>query len=156
MLIATCTCIYTKSWMRILNVSIQYVALYINTCLHTSTIITKSSSFTDRHTMVHHYASPCMCSTGICLTMWTKKLFCYKQNKKRKKMFDTGMKLKKEKKRKSRFIARLRSTLSRTCCSVCLSLWEIYTVYCSCSLYGTTIPDPELLRQFLLISIILS
>lgn len=61
-------------------------------------------------------------------------------------MFDTGMKLKKEKKRKSRFIARLRSTLSRTCCSVCLSLWEIYTVYCSCSLYGTMIPDPETLE----------
>lgn len=84
MLIATCTCIYTKSWMRILNVSIQYVALYINTCLHTSTIITKSSSFTDRHTMVHHYVSPCMCSTGISLTLWTKKLFCYKQNKNEK------------------------------------------------------------------------
>lgn len=96
MLIATCTCIYTKSWMRILNVSIQYVALYINTCLHTSMIITKSSSFTDRHTMVHHYVSPCMCSTGISLTLWTKKLFCYKQNKNEKKMFDTGMKLKKE------------------------------------------------------------
>lgn len=84
MLIATCTCIYTKSWMRILNVSIQYVALYINTCLHTSMIITKSSSFTDRHTMVHHYVSPCMCSTGISLTLWTKKLFCYKQNKNEK------------------------------------------------------------------------
>lgn len=147
MLIATCTCIYTKSWMRILNVSIQYVALFINTCWHTSTIITKSSSFTDRHTMVHHYVSPCMCSTGISLTLQKNCSAIYKT--KTKKMFDTGMKLKKEQKRKSRFIARLRSTLSRTCCCVCLSLWEIYTVYCSCSLYGTTIPDPELLRQFL-------
>lgn len=73
-------------------------------------------------------------------------MFCYKQNKNEKKMFDTGMKLKKEKKRKSRFIARLRSTLSRTCCSVCLSLCEFYTVYCSCSLYGTTIPDPGTLE----------
>lgn len=122
--------------------------------LHTSTIITKSSSFTDRHTMVHHYVSPCMCSTGIRLTLWTKKLFCYKQNKNEKNVRHWN-ELKKEK-RKSRFIARLRSTLSRTCCSVCLSLCEFYTVYCSCSLYGTTIPDPELLRQFLLISIILS
>lgn len=86
--------------MRILNVSIQYVALYINTCLHTSMIITKSSSFTDRHTMVHHYVSPCKCSTGISLTLWTKKLFCYKQNKNEKKMFETGMKLKKEKRKK--------------------------------------------------------
>lgn len=86
--------------MRILNVSIQHVALYINTYLHTSMIITKSSSFTDRHTMVHHYVSPCMCSTGISLTLWTKKLFCYKQNKNEKKMFDTGMKLKREKRKK--------------------------------------------------------
>lgn len=53
----------------IFNVSIQYVALNINTCLHTSMIITKSSSFTDRHTMVHYYVSPCMCSTGISLTL---------------------------------------------------------------------------------------
>lgn len=134
--------------MCILNVSIQYVALYINTWLHTSTIITKSSSFTDRHTMVHHYVSPCMCSTGISLTLWTKKLFCYIQNKNEKNVRHWN-EVKKRKKKKSRFIARLRSTLSRTCCSVCLSLWEIYTVYCSCSLYGTTIPDPELLRQFL-------
>lgn len=34
--------------------------------------------------MVHHYVSPCMCSTGISLTLWTKKLFCYKQNKNEK------------------------------------------------------------------------
>lgn len=34
--------------------------------------------------MVHHYVSPCMCSTGISLTLWTKKLFCYIQNKNEK------------------------------------------------------------------------
>lgn len=67
---------------RILNVSIQYAALhalYTSTCtLHTSTIITKSSCLTDRHTMVHHNGPPCMCSTGISYMFdyVNKKLFC--------------------------------------------------------------------------------
>lgn len=65
---------------RILNVSIQYAALhalYIN-MLHSSTIITKSSCLTDRHTMVHHNGPPCMCSTGISYMFdyVNKKLFC--------------------------------------------------------------------------------
>lgn len=43
---------------------------------------------------------PVCVARGISLTLWTKKLFCYKQNKNEKKMFDTGMKLKKEKRKK--------------------------------------------------------
>lgn len=59
---------------RILNVSIQYAALhalYIN-MLHSSTIITKSSCLTDRHTLWYIIMDHPVCVARvyrICLTM---------------------------------------------------------------------------------------
>lgn len=135
----------------------QLYMLYTSTCtLHTSTIITKSSCLTDRHTLWYIIMDHPVCVARvyhICLTMWTKNCSA---NKTKRKYVRHWNEVKKKKELKSRFIARLRSTLSRTCCSVCLISWEFYTVNFLCSLYGTTIPDSELLRQSLLISIILS
>lgn len=154
MLIATCTCIYTRNWMhfKCVHPICSSIHQHMVTHIHDHHLII-SQTDTLWYTIMHHPVCVARVYVWLCEQ---KNCSAINKTKNKKKMFDTGMKLKKEKKRKSRFIARLRSTLSRTCCCVCLSLWEIYTVYCSCSLYGTTIPDPEPLRQFLLISIILS
>lgn len=126
--------------------------LYINTCYtHPWSSLNHQVSQTDTlwYTIMYHPVCVARVYVWLC-----EQKNCSAINKtKRKKNVRHWNEVKK---RKSRFIARLRSTLSRTCCSVCLSLCEFYTVYCSCSLYGTTSPDPELLRQFLLISLILS
>lgn len=69
-------------------------------------------------------------------------------------MFDTGMKLKKKKKISIHCSSEINTFQDLL---QCLSeSVRVYTVYYLSSLYGTTIPDPELLRQLLRISIILS